>query len=157
MSRVQWWFGHAKHFPRISFVSAYDIYADITPSSRPLPPVGVGQAMRTFTNGIVWWGQERFLGDQFAADVIMICKHLRSVFRWHCLEVLPLWAWAGKEDGEEPPAPDAIPATEEEWEAEVRGDAHAHGDGESVCVREKDKRQREIFAALTREVNKNDP
>lgn len=75
--------------------------------------------MRTFTNGIVWWGQERFDGDQYAADVVMICKHLRSTFRWMCLEILPLWVWGGRE-GEEPPPADPLPTTEEEWEAEVK-------------------------------------
>ena len=41
-----------------------------------------------------------------------------SVFRWHCLETLPLWVWSGK-DGKDPPLPDSAPSTEEEWEAEV--------------------------------------
>lgn len=74
--------------------------------------------MRTFTNGIVWWTQERFKGDEYAAHVVMICKHVRRTFRWHCLEVLPLWKWGG--EGPVPP-PDPLPTTEKEWEAEVRG------------------------------------
>ena len=76
------------------------------------------QGLRIFTNGIIWWGQDRFRGDQYAGDVIMVCKHLRSIFRWHCLEVLPHWVWAG-EDGKGRPPAEPIPATEEEWEAEV--------------------------------------
>ena len=50
--------------------------------------------------------------------MILICQHLRAVFRWHCLETLPLWVWSGK-DGKDPPPPDPAPSTEEEWEAEV--------------------------------------
>ena len=76
------------------------------------------QCLQIFTNGIVWWGQDPFKGDQFAGDVVRICKHLRSVFRWHCLETLPLWVWSGK-DEKDPPPPDPAPSTEEEWEAEV--------------------------------------
>lgn len=78
--------------------------------------------MRTFTNGIAWWTQEKYEGDDYAAHVVMICKHVLRTFRWHCLEVLPLWRWGGK-DGEEPPPPDPLPTTEKEWEAEVRGHA----------------------------------
>lgn len=75
--------------------------------------------MRTFTNGIVWWTQEKYEGDDYASHVVMICKHVLRTFRWHCLEVLPLWRWSGK-DGEEPPPPDPLPTTDKEWEAEVR-------------------------------------
>lgn len=74
--------------------------------------------MRTFTNGIIWWSQERWAGDRFASDVVMICKHLRATFRALCLELLPLWVWAG-EPGTEP-APEPIPKTAEEWEVEVK-------------------------------------
>lgn len=77
--------------------------------------------MRTFDNGIVWWTQERFQGDEYAAHVVMICKHVRRTFRWHCLEVLPLWRWSGDGAGAEPPPPDPLPTTDAEWEAEVRG------------------------------------
>lgn len=75
------------------------------------------QAIRTFTNGIIWWSQSKFQGDQFASDVIMICKHLRSTFRYLCLELLPLWVWGGK--GEEP-RPEPVPERDADWEAEVR-------------------------------------
>lgn len=75
------------------------------------------KTLRVFTNGIIWWSQERFVGYWYATDVIMVCKHLRTTFRALCLELLPLWMWGGKE-GEEP-TPDPVPTTEEEWEAEV--------------------------------------
>lgn len=78
----------------------------------------VCQGLRIFTNGIIWWGQKRFRGDQYAGDVIMVCKHLRSIFRWHCLEMLPHWVWSGEDENDAPPA-EPIPSTEEEWEAEV--------------------------------------
>lgn len=74
--------------------------------------------MRTFTNGIIWWSQDRWAGDRFASDVVMICKHLRTTFRCLCLELLPLWMWGGT-PGEEP-QPEPIPTTDEEREAEVK-------------------------------------
>ncbi|CAN0103813.1 unnamed protein product, partial [Ascophyllum nodosum] len=30
----------------------------------------VNECLQIFTNGIVWWGQDPFKGDQFAGDVV---------------------------------------------------------------------------------------